>query len=438
MEKITGGLIFKAYEERMNPLKAVVVLAGARDHYQMPLALHEAGFLHALVTDMYWPADRSWFSRSAGHLLSPHVISARYCVGLDSRRVRLSAKALSVTALMKVMRATRLVRYADKALGRKARQLAMEEGAPLFAYSYYASEAFKAEGGVPPHRFLFQLHPHPVAVRAILREEIERVPQAQSSLMAEHELALPDREFAEMATEPHLANGWVVASRFTAQTLIERGVPAEHVRVVPYGVDADVFALRAAAPRAERPFTILYVGSLSQRKGLSYLLDAIRSLNTRAFRLVLCGRGIVDTRLIATYSDINVEVCIGLSRAELIRQMQSADVFVLPSLAEGFGHVILEAMSCGLPVIATPHTCAPDVMEHDRHGFIVPIRDAEAIAARIAWGMDNRAELAAMGEAAALRARQFTWERFRAGVRDAYRQMVAAQTASSEAAPVRA
>lgn len=400
----------------MNPLKAVVVMAGARDHYQMPLALHESGFLQALVTDMYWPADRSWFSRSASHLLPSHVISARYCAGLDSRRVRLSAKALSATALMKAMRTARLVRYADKALGRKARRLAMEEDAALFAYSYYASEAFKAEGEVPPCRFLFQLHPHPVAVRAVLREEIERVPQARSSLMAEHELALPDREFTEMATEPHLANGWVVASRFTAQTLIERGIPAEHICVVPYGVDHTAFAQRRAAPRAERPFTVLYVGSLSQRKGLSYLLDAIRSLNTKTIRLVLCGRGIVDARLIATYSDINVEVRIGLSRTELIRQAHSADMFVLPSLAEGFGHVILEAMSCGLPVLATPHTCAPDVIEHGKHGFIVPIRDAEAIAERIAWGMDNRAELAAMGEAAAVRARQFTWERFRAGV----------------------
>lgn len=194
--------------------QAVVVLAGARDHYQLPLALQEAGLLHRLVTDMYWPADRGWFSRSAGRLLPSHILAARYCAGLDSRRVRISAQALGADALMKTLRTARFNRHKDRALSRKARQLAVEKGVALFAYSYYASEAFKDMGEMLPHRYLFQLHPHPAAVRAILREEIERVPQARSSLMAEHELALPDREFAEMASEPHLANGWVVACGF--------------------------------------------------------------------------------------------------------------------------------------------------------------------------------------------------------------------------------
>jgi glycosyltransferase involved in cell wall biosynthesis len=120
-----------------------------------------------------------------------------------------------------------------------------------------------------------------------------------------------------------------------------------------------------------------------------------------------------------------MEIMIGLPQQELVRRMHEADIFVLPSLAEGFAHVILEAMSCGLPVIATPHTCAPDVIVDGKHGFIVPIRDSERIAERLAWAIDRRTELASMGEAAALQARLFTWERFRSGVRQAYRKMVA-------------
>lgn len=418
--------------------KAVVVLAGARDHYQLPLALHEGGLLQALLTDMYWPADKTWFAHSAGRLMPADVIASRYCVGLDSRRVRVSGKALGAAALMKAGRTTRLNRYKDKVLSREARRLALDAGAALFCYSYYASEAFKATGEVPAYRFLFQLHPHPESVRAILREEIDRVPQARFSLLAEHELALSGKELDELASEPHLANGWVVASRFTAQTLIERGIPADKIRIVPYGVDHMTFARRATPPAAGQPFTVLYVGSLSQRKGVSYLLDAARLLKSQNLRVLLCGRGTVDARLIAAYSDIPVEVKIGLSRPALIREMQAADVFVLPSLAEGFAHVILEAMSCGLPVIATPHTCAPDVIEPGKHGFMVPLRDAEAIAERLAWGMGNRTELAAMGEAAATQARLFTWERFRAGVRDAYGKMIAGQAGEVALSPPQA
>jgi glycosyltransferase involved in cell wall biosynthesis len=139
--------------------------------------------------------------------------------------------------------------------------------------------------------------------------------------------------------------------------------------------------------------------------------------------------------LLKGYSDLDIDVRVGLSGKRLAQELHACDIFIFPSLAEGFGHVILEAMSCGLPVVATPHTCAPDVMEDGKHGFIVPIRDAEAIAERIVWGMDHRAELAAMGEAAALRARQFTWERFRAGVRDTYGKMIAAQTGGLSISP---
>jgi glycosyltransferase involved in cell wall biosynthesis len=164
---------------------------------------------------------------------------------------------------------------------------------------------------------------------------------------------------------------------------------------------------------------------LIQRKGLSYLLDAARMLGSSGVRFVLCGRGRVDEQLLAPYSDVNLEVKIGLSTPQLVEEIRRSDVFVLPSLAEGFSHAILESMSCGVPVITTNHTCAPDVMTDKVHGFIVPIRNSEAIAERLEWGIGRRAELAGMGQAAATRAQSFTWERFRSGVREAYGKMVA-------------
>src|SRR6478672_8211944 len=94
--------------------KAVVALAGARDYYQLPLALHEAGLLEALVTDMYWPDDRKYFPLSS--ILSPEVIAARRCSGLPGARVRVPSLALCVSAVMKIVGTTRLNRYKDKVL----------------------------------------------------------------------------------------------------------------------------------------------------------------------------------------------------------------------------------------------------------------------------------------------------------------------------------
>lgn len=399
-------------------------MAGARDHYQLPLALYEGGLLQKLVTDMYWPADKKLFSRALNGFLSKELVSARFCPGLSSNSVQISAIAMGATAIMKACRRSGLNRLTDKALSKAAKRIAFQSEAALFCYSYYAFDAFRQETSSPKYRFLFQLHPHPISVRRLLLEEVERVPRAKSSLMMEHELALSEEQFNKLALEARLANGWVVSSSHTARTLCEQGISADQIHVVPYGVDRVAFPKRVRPPTSDRVFTIVFVGSLIQRKGLSYLLDAVRYLNSQRIRILLCGRGPLDRHLIADYPDLNIEIHRGLSNKQLIRQMHQADLFVLPSLAEGFAHAILEAMSVGLPVIATSHTCAPDVVLEGRHGFIVPIRDARAIAERISWGIDHRSDLAKMGEAAAEQAGLFTWKRFRESIRDSYKKMI--------------
>src|SRR5215216_3756414 len=303
--------------------KAVVVLAGARDKYQLPLALHEGGLLESLVTDFYWPLDSKWLSSPLHSLLPQGVIAARYCAGLTSKRVTVSQSALSASVLMKAVPKLRLNRFKDKTLSRKARRIALRNEAPLFSYSYYASEAFNQEREFPKHRFIFQLHPHPLSVRQILLEELARVPEAKDSLNMEHELSLSSKDFDRLAAEPHLANGWVVASTYTARTLSDHGVAADRIHVVPYGVDSDAFPMRLDSPSG-KTFTVIYVGSLSQRKGLSYLLEAARSLKSRSVRVVLCGRGLIDRHLIKQYTDLNIEVNPGLSREELVEQVHKA------------------------------------------------------------------------------------------------------------------
>lgn len=411
--------------EHSERVKAVVALAGARDGYQLPLALSEADLLEALVTDVYWPSDKRWFNTSLGKFIPDNLIRARFCAGLDSSNVRVSAGAWAMSVCGHFAPGLGLNRNGDKSLSRKARIIALRTSAAMFCCSYYAFEAFREDRERPRHRFLFQLHPHPKTVRDILSEEIERTPAAEASLREEPDLSLPDKDFDALSSEPHLANGWVVASSFTAQTLAQHGIPSDQIHIVSYGVDDTAFVKRSRPPASTRAFTIIFVGSVVQRKGLSYLLDAVRILKSRNIRIVLCGRGAFDRNLIEQYSDLRAEVNIGLSRVELVQKIHEADVFALPSLAEGFGHVILEAMSCGVPVVATRHTCAQDVMNDGVHGFIVPIRDSEAIADRLSWGIDNRTELAAMGEAAGDQARCFTWERFRNGVRKAYEEMLA-------------
>jgi glycosyltransferase involved in cell wall biosynthesis len=399
-----------------------VCFSGARDHYQVAQALAEAGLLERLVTDLYFDPEGGRIRRGLARLF-PRLL-ARHNAAVPGGRVLTTAATLVDSLLLKTALAnrSRQIRL-DRRLGRLARHEAWKSRSPLFSYSYYAAEAFAPGRRRPARRFLFQLHPHPCSVRQVLKEEMLCAPAFALSLKREHEIGAPEEHFTALCDESRLANGWVVASTYTARTLIENGVPGERIHVVPYGVDATRFPARDKAPPNSQPFRIIWVGSMVQRKGLSYFLEAVRGLPQEGLEVLVCGNHAVEERAIQSYGIPTLRVLRALPTGELARLLRASDLFVLPSLAEGFGHVILEAMSSGVPVVTTPSTCAPDVLVDGVHGFVVPIRDSAALANRMAWGREHRQDLYRMGVAAAGQARTFTWQRFRSGIVKAYLEM---------------
>ncbi len=104
-----------------------------------------------------------------------------------------------------------------------------------------------------------------------------------------------------------------------------------------------------------------------------------------------------------------------VSGPELVAAYQAADLFVFPSVGEGFGQVLLESLACGLPVLATTRTAAVDLIQDGREGFIIEPRRADLIAGKIEWALRHRQELFAMRDAARRCAETFTWARFRRG-----------------------
>jgi len=388
--------------------RAVLVHAGARDRYQVSRALYESDLLHRLVTNVY----------------SGRVAARRYDQTVPRRLVHVDPYAFTLWLARRLTRSNAYLRISDKRLGRTARTIACRSGLPVFSYSYYASEAFRPGPDQPSHRVLFQLHPHPNTVRRILKEELELHPVAAHSLRQEHELRLGQSEIDELASEPELATSIIVASSFTAATLAENLTHTKQVKLVPYGVDTTRFhPLRARKRNDDRPLKVVFVGSVIQRKGIIYLLNAIRALSRTNIQLILRGRS-VDANILDEYRDLRLDVAVNSSDANVIRTLQVADVFVMPSLVEGFCHAILEALACELPVIATPHTGAPDIILDGKHGFIVPIRDSDAIAEKLEWCAVNRKALRDLSEAAGQRSRQFSWARFRGGIRQAYVSML--------------
>ena len=432
-----------AQSAAISTARIVVVHGGARDNYQLARALEENGMLEALVTDLFWPADAIW-TRLLERILPERVktlVKQRSQAGLPAARIRQTAVSGFLAHIadrlpflpFAVRRAVR--RLSDARLGQRAGSLARRTGTGLVSYSYYGYQAFRA---YRKPAILFQLHPHPGTMRRILQQELAEHPECAASLNLEWELALPPADFQRLVDESQSAAHYLVASSFTRQSLVEHGVSPGAIDVIPYGIDLQRFRplpVRAASGASLR---LLFVGRINQRKGLSYLLEALNLLAGKDVHLTICGRVVDDLQIFAPYAN-QVTIRPSVGAEELVQAYQTADLFVFPSVGEGFGQVLLEAIGCGLPVLSTTHTAAPDLIEDGVQGFIVEPRRPDLLADRITWAMTHRKELAEMGRNARLRAEQFPWTSFRAGcaqaIQRAQRRSVAAPLREPAQAP---
>jgi glycosyltransferase involved in cell wall biosynthesis len=419
--------------------EVILVHSGARDGYQLALALSERKMLKAFITDLFWPGDRP----AAANLMRRLPVKLRAMLRQRSEpripysEVRLCGVVGLLTLLLEklpdapIALRRSMMRYADATLGRRAGKLAMRSNADLFSYSYYAYDAFRAYGRPG---MLFQLHPHPGTMRRILTEELEANNDCASSLLQEWELSLPEKDFQHLALEPTMASHILVASSFTKESLIEHGISPAQISVVPYGVDLTRFRPAASRPVVHNSkLNLLFVGRINQRKGMKYLLQALELLNHNNVQLTVCGRVVDDLELFKPFAS-RVTIRPSISADELVEAYQNADLFVFPSVAEGFGQVLLESMACGLPILSTSRTAAPDLVEEGVQGFIVEPCRPDLIAQRIEWAVEHREELARMGRQARLRAEQFTWTRFRERVVEVVMEHGRYQSASANEA----
>lgn len=244
-------------------------------------------------------------------------------------------------------------------------------------------------------------------LQKITLEEIELQPDWCGTAPS---LNFPEDVFNRKDEELLLANHVIVASHFTKVSLQLLPQMTAPVSVIPYGAPPPL-AHRLVNESKNKKLRVLYVGSMGMMKGLPYLLGAIDRLDSKV-ELTLIGRptGKCATldRALQKYRWIP-----SLPHAAILSEMALQDVFVFPSLFEGFGLVILEALSRGLPVITTPNTGGPDVLTDGADGFIVPIRSSDAIIEKLQLLIDDRVLLAQMSAAALRKAADCSWASYR-------------------------
>ncbi|PYK60029.1 MAG: glycosyl transferase group 1, partial [Verrucomicrobia bacterium] len=276
----------------------------------------------------------------------------------------------------------------------------------VYAYEDCAVATFAAA----EHRRIPRLYDLPIGywriAQRVFAEECEREPEWAPTLTGMRD---SNEKLARKDEELRLATRVVVASTFTKSTLAEE--PHQRsVTVIPYG--APPVATNEIANGGTK-LKVLFAGSLGQRKGLSYALRAVELIGKENCELTLLGRKAVEgcrplDQAVRTHRWLP-----SLSHARVLLEMCQHDVLIFPSLFEGFGLAITEAMSQGTPVITTAHTAGPDVIDDGIDGFIVPIRSAEAIAEKLGLLLRDRERLRAMKISAREKAQRHSWENYR-------------------------
>jgi glycosyltransferase involved in cell wall biosynthesis len=296
----------------------------------------------------------------------------------------------------------------------------------VYSYEDGALETFRAAVGIGAQCFYDLPIGYWRAAREILQEEAELRPEWAVTLGGLQDSAA---KLSRKDEELRLAGHILVASTFTKQTLQKCPFPVAPVSVVPYGADEAL----PAAPRdvvglSGGLLKVLFVGGLSQRKGIADLFEAVEMLGPHVELTVIGRKPLEDCAALnsALRSHRWIE---SLPREKILEEMRGHDVLVFPSLFEGFGLVVTEALSQGVPVITTPNTCGPDVLTEGEDGFIVPIRDPQAIAEKLEVLHRDRERLAAMSEAASKKAKTLTWESYRQGVVSVVREALALKSA---------
>lgn len=192
------------------------------------------------------------------------------------------------------------------------------------------------------------------------------------------------RSIAKEEAEYEQANWISVPSQFCYDSFLEHGVKAEKLLKIPYGARIERFYSEVQPDDKQDEFRILFIGAAGARKGFIDLLNAFERFRHPAKRLLLIGSLAPEAQALLKEKEFPRITVLGSVPNDQLRQhYNQATVFILPSIEEGLGMVIGEAMACGCPVIATTNTGASELITDGVEGFIVPIRSPKIIAERL-------------------------------------------------------
>jgi glycosyltransferase involved in cell wall biosynthesis len=368
-------------------LKVLVAQRGAREHFLVARALKSVAMLERLVVD-YHAGNNGLVALFAKLLPGVAGCRARSARIEDLTVSEISDLGLFGLALKGVDRLGVLFgksyiayEWSDRQFARVvARQLGHETA--FFGYSYGALEALHVAKNRGCLAIVGQIDPGELEEDAVEAER-ERWPIFESPGKR-----APASYWARNRQEWEAAHVILVNSKWTADAIVRDGADPAKIEILPLAYEVPLTSAFSPVLRSSKDcLQVLWLGTVGLRKGIPYLLEAAKRLVGEPVEFTIAGPLQINRQRMLD-SPANVRWVGPIPRSEASAYYAAADVFVLPTISDGFAITQLEAMAHGVPVIST-WNCG-DVVVDGQNGYRVPARDADALVESIMKFVRNR------------------------------------------------
>ena len=363
--------------EKTTKKTIIVSHVGRRDNYDVAYALQKTGWNVILVTDFYYEENTliGWLARR----VYKDAVGKRYRKGMDVE-VRSSVLLYILDVAERIIARNKVVNFLRSyELGRLTNKQISKNGISVGIFYYNSGISWVKKRNKKFKAVLFQMHPYPEHLKIIYSDYLAINPKIRKDIYSEEEELTNNKRYYKILTEEaRCANRILCTTEFVKNGLIECGFNASNIDVIPYAARflSISFCSDGLEKKAEdfkkSNLNIAFVGQFVIRKGAYELIKLAEIYKDINFTIFTRDSKYAKSKIQSWIGCIpnNIKIVVEKDDFILWQKLSSNDYLIVPSLAEGFGLVITEAMSIGLPVIAINNSVAPDLITDGLNGYL--------------------------------------------------------------------
>ena len=417
--------VIRTDKEFKDSIRIVVAHPGKQHSFRVAGALKEAGYLYKYVTTVY-NKDSSILMRFTKLFLGKNNYSRalrRKCSQLNDNDVLQFCElgGLILLALIRIDKSRRISKAFNNFLSRRFQKklaafIIQNNVDVVISYDTNSTVLFSILKKKAPNvvRIMDNAHPNRHYLYFSYHEHWDCAGPFADTLSACGYLT--DQNQANYyAEEVKLADYHIVASTYSQKALEFDGIENNKIYRIPYGVDENKF-LAPTRVFEKSCLRALFLGEVNQRKGVRQILEAARIINSPEVVFNIVGSGTDHCAFLYEPYKLYVNFWGYVSYDEVLSQLRNNHVFIFPTMGEGFGLVLLEAMAAGLIPITTSNCGGADIIENGVNGFLIDVGDTGAIVDTLMWCKNNPSQCEEMSKNAVRTARRYTWEEYSKGI----------------------